>query len=311
MVRGEILHSAPWRIVLRVVRQESLRLAARQHRRQAEQATGRLLRRAGYEFRRSHFYLPFPDVDRLPDALWAGPKETIGVELNVSDAVALLPVLAPHFAEFEAAIPASSYYRPNGGYESVDADLLFALLRHLKPKRVIELGSGASSHVIAMARRAAGETFSHTIYDPYPFGNAMGPVEGAKVEAVATEKLDSAVVETLEPGDVFFVDTTHTVKTGGDVVRIFLELLPLVPVGVYVHVHDIFLPYEYPKAWVVEERRAWAEQYLLQAFLAFNDSYEVIFPAHAVSRAAPDEVAAAISSFGPGVAPGAFWMRRV
>ena len=93
--------------------------------------------------------------------------------------------------------------------------------------------------------------------------------------------------------------------------RIVLDLLPLVAPGVLVHFHDIFLPYEYPSAWVLEERRAWAEQYLLQAFLAFNAAFEVVFPAYAVVRAAPDAVAQAIPSFSAAVMPGAFWIRRV
>lgn len=77
------------------------------------------------------------------------------------------------------------------------------------------------------------------------------------------------------------------------------------------HMHDIFLPYEYPREWVVSQRRAWAEQYMLQAFLAFNESYEVVFPAQAVARIAPGIVRDVIPSFRPGVSPGAFWMRRL
>src|SRR5581483_11082477 len=101
---------------------------------------------------------------------------------------------------------------------------------------------------------------------------------------VPAERLDEHVITGLGLGDVLFVDTTHTVKTGGDVTRIVLEFLPRLAPGVLVHLHDIFLPYEYPREWVVQERRAYAEQYLLQAFLAFNPTYEVVFPAHAVTR---------------------------
>ncbi|MGZ4173973.1 MAG: hypothetical protein ACXVQR_05795 [Solirubrobacteraceae bacterium] len=100
------------------------------------------------------------------------------------------------------------------------------------------------------------------------------------------EDVDASEITALGRDDVLFVDTTHTVKSGGDVTRIVLDLLPLVASGVLVHFHDIFLPYGYPSAWVLEERRAWAEQYLLQAFLAFKAAFEVVFPAYAVVRRA-------------------------
>lgn len=117
--------------------------------------------------------------------------------------------------------------------------------------------------------RATAGPFDHEVLDPYPFANPMGPVTTAEVRRVRSEDLDPSEVERLADGDVLFVDTTHTVKTGGDVAHLILNLFPRVPQGVWVHVHDVFLPYEYPREWVVDERRAWAEQYLLQAFLAF------------------------------------------
>jgi hypothetical protein len=102
------------------------------------------------------------------------------------------------------------------------------------------------------------------------------------------------------------------VRTGGDVTHIFLEVLPRIAAGVTIHVHDIFLPYEYPRDWVIGRRRAWAEQYLLQAFLAFNDEFEVVMPNYAIARAAPATLKQAIPSFDPGTArqpPGGFWIR--
>jgi hypothetical protein len=112
----------------------------------------------------------------------------------------------------------------------------------------------------------------------------------------------------LDAGDVLFVDTTHTVKTGGDVNYLVLEALPALSPGVLVHFHDIFLPWEYPRLWL-EKELYWAEQYLLQAFLAFNPRFEVLFAAHHLSRAAPDRLARTVPSFRPGKWPGAFWLR--
>jgi hypothetical protein len=110
---------------------------------------------------------------------------------------------------------------------------------------------------------------------------------------------------------VLFVDTTHTVRTGGDVTHIVLDILPRLVAGVVVHFHDIFLPYEYPEDWVIGRRLAWGEQYLLQAFLAFNDAFEILVPNHATARGAPDALGSLVSSFDPDVVrPGGFWIRR-
>lgn len=272
----------------------------------------------GYDVVEHNFNSPLPDVERLPDWVWSDQRELPGIDLRLSEAGTFLTeILRPYIAEFDPPRhpqPGRRYYLENGMYQSVDAESLYAILRHFRPQRVIELGSGASSNVIAEAREANerdGHSMRHTIFDPFPFtASPLGPVE-AEVHRERTEDVALAAFTELEAGDVLFADTTHTVKTGGDVPRLILDVFPVLRAGVIVHVHDIFLPYDYPRQWVVDERRAWAEQYLLQAFLAFNQSYEVLFPAHALSRGAPAVVAAAVPSFHPGVPPGAFWMRKI
>jgi hypothetical protein len=222
--------------------------------------------------------------------------------------------LAPYIREFDPPSARPGYHFIGSSYGPGDAEILYGLLRHLQPSRVVELGSGASSHIIDAARKHNG-VGEHHVYDPYPFtvaaSRALGPVEGAVVHQEPSERLDTAeIAESLSAGDVLFIDTTHTVKTGGDVDRIFLDLLPRLAPGVWVHVHDIFLPFEYPRAWVVDERRAWGEQYLLQAFLLFNEEFRVEIPLYAVARAHAQRLAAVIPSFSPELAPGAFWLSR-
>jgi Methyltransferase domain len=289
-------------------------------RRRADEAAQRPLARAGYHLTRRNFYSPIPVVEEIPASLWDGPSELPGVDLRVEEALALLngPLL-PYLSEFRPPLGPTGpgeFWLHNGGYESVDADTLYAMLRHLKPPRVYELGSGSSSHVIQMAARVNARDevpLEHTIFDPFPFQNGtMGPVTEAAVHAVRTEDIDPARFANLRAGDVLFIDTTHTVRTGGDVTHIFLEVLPRIAVGVTIHVHDIFLPYEYPRDWVVDERRAWAEQYLLQAFLVFNTHFEVVMPNYAVAQAAPDTLKELVPSFDPAtVRPGGFWITRV
>jgi len=287
-------------------------------RRVARAAVRRVAPRVGYDVVEHNFNSPLPDIEHLPSWVWDDRAETAGIDLRLAEAGALLTdVLQPYVAEFDpprTPQPGRRYYLENGMYESVDAESLYAILRHFKPARLIELGSGASSNVIAEAKAAnerEGSGLRHTIFDPFPFtASPLDPVE-ADVHRQRTEDVELATFSELGAGDVLFVDTTHTVKTGGDVPRLILDVFPRLREGVLIHVHDIFMPYDYPRQWVIDRRRAWAEQYLLQAFLALNDSYEVMFPAHALARGAPDLVRAAIPSFAAGAAPGAFWMRRV
>lgn len=273
--------------------------------------------RGGFELVRRHFYSPLPDVESLPERLWDGPLDTVGVELFLNRALDYLRSdLAPYLDEYrppEIGGSSTGFFVRNGSYQAVDAEILYAILRHERPAKVVELGSGASSYVMQDARsRSGSDAFEHVIYDPYPLtAKSLGPLHNVTINAEGVENGDpEEIASQLGVGDLLFVDTTHTVKTGGDVTWIVLSLLPRLSHGVIVHFHDIFLPYEYPRKWVVDERRAWAEQYLLQAFLAFNTDFEVLFPTYAVTAAAPDAIEALVPSFRRTDRPGSFWIRR-
>jgi hypothetical protein len=258
-----------------------------------------------------------PDLERLEQRFWQTPRSMLAVDLAVDEAVELLSgSLAPYVGEFVRPDDRAGYAFATGSYPILDAESLYAIVRWLKPRRVVELGSGASSHFIQQAahRNATeGDPLEHRIYDPYPFSaSPLGTVEGPVVAPTRAEDLDpERIAELLGERDVLFIDTTHTVKTGGDVDHIFSAIVPRLAPGVWIHVHDVFLPFEYPREWVVDQRRLWAEQYLLHAFLAFNDAFRVRFPAMAVSRAAPETVAMLVPGFSLAYMPGAFWIERV
>jgi hypothetical protein len=100
-------------------------------------------------------------------------------------------------------------------------------------------------------------------------------------------------------------------KIGSDVQFEFLEVLPRLNKGVIVHVHDIFLPAEYPQEWVMQKHRFWTEQYLLQTFLSFNHSFEVLWAGSFMHLKHSDKVAAAFASYRREAhLPGSFWMKR-
>jgi acetyltransferase-like isoleucine patch superfamily enzyme len=273
-----------------------------------------------YDIVPHNYYSPVPDLSLLPPDIFERRSALGGVELGVDAAIELVETeLAPYVAEMEVPLdgprPAGEFFLNNTNYESVDAELLYALIRARKPRRVMELGSGFTTLLIgAAARRNAGDgsPTEHVAYDPYPRRQIIGDVlrPPTQFEPVSATDVPLETFASLEDGDILFVDTTHTVKLGSDVNFIVLDVLPVLPPGVIVHFHDIFLPWEYPRVWFEQMNYLWAEQYLLQAFLAYNSAFEVLLPAQAVARKHPERLGAAIPSFGPGRSPGAIWLRR-
>ncbi len=161
----------------------------------------------------------------------------------------------------------------NGFFSGFDAAVYYSLIRHLKPQRIIEIGGGYSTQLAAQALTANGSG-KLTCIEPYPERlNGAGPT----VELIQkrVEEIDVAFFSCLAANDILFIDSSHTVKFGSDVCYEFLEILPRLAPGVWVHVHDIFFPHDYPAEWLIERRLALNEQYLLEAFLSFNKQFQV------------------------------------
>jgi predicted O-methyltransferase YrrM len=276
--------------------------------------TRRIAGRLGLQIVVSSYDSPIPVLASIDPAYFARPDPMRGIDF---DPVAQTDFLERELARFtrEYAPPhdrdqagPGRFFLRNGTYESVDAELLYAIVRRFEPRRIIELGSGFSTLIIreALARNGADPREVHTTYDPYP--SDLLPAELAvRPDNAQTVAIDA--FQELGENDVLFVDTSHTVKLAGDVNRIVLEILPTLQPGVIVHFHDIFLPYPYSRAHL-DDAHFWTEQYLLQAFLSGNPDWEVLIGGYAVSRSDPKRLAAAVPSFADGVNPGAFWVRR-
>jgi len=276
----------------------------------------------GYELVRKHYYSPIPDLRALNRDVFTRKSALAGVSIDPADGLAFLQrELAPFLNEYRPPVVASSdprrYYLDNGFYGTVDAEVLYAMVRRFRPNRVLELGSGLSTLVIAdaRARNHQEETAGHVVCDPYPRAELVSALaQVAELRATSAVDLPETEFAQLRSGDLLFVDTTHTVKIGGDVNRILLDIVPTLAPGVLIHIHDIYLPWEYPREFLVERRFFWAEQYLLQAFLAFNDQFETLIGTHALARRYPTEISSLVPSFEPvnrsTTPPSAFWMRR-
>ena len=164
----------------------------------------------------------------------------------------------------------------NGAFDGGDAYAYYGLVRDLRPRRVIEVGSGWSSLVLARALTANSEPCEVTLVEPQPDWSVLGELpEGWQVLQHVVQDVDLALFEQLQSGDVLFYDGSHCVRTGSDVNWIFFEVLPRLPAGVWFHVHDIAWPSDYAVEWVFDEGLSWNEQYFLQAFLMNNSAYRV------------------------------------
>jgi hypothetical protein len=308
-------------------RLERRRVTRAIRRRVARRGLRPLARRLGFDLIERNYYSPVPRVEELSPGLWEKPSALGGIQFDPAGQIEFLERdLGAHVAEFRPPrAPTGSpkeFYLENLFYGPVDAEVLHAIVRHFRPRRIVELGSGDSTLVIRDASqqnaRDWGDRVEHLVFDPFPRPE-LEPIlrSFANLDAVSASEVPLAVFENLDANDILFVDTTHTVKVGGEVNYLVLDALPAVGPGVIVHFHDIFLPWEYPREWITSERleRYWSEQYLLQAFLAFNPQFEVLFSAYAVAREFPDRLASLVPSFptvkGPGdVYPASIWLRR-
>jgi hypothetical protein len=172
----------------------------------------------------------------------------------------------------------SEYWALNSQYPPLDAWVLAALLRHLRPTKMIEVGSGYSSLVTARVNQESFHAeMDFVCIEPYPRQFLVDGVDGItdlRIESIQDTPLE--LFEDLSDGDILFIDTSHTVKTGGDVVWIFHEIVPHLALGVYVHIHDVGLPGAYPESWVMDGW-GWNESYLVRSFLSYNNAFEIIW----------------------------------
>jgi predicted O-methyltransferase YrrM len=199
------------------------------------------------------------------------------VSCNPAPIFEAVKLYRPETERFARLPEENGYSFHNDYFFPPDAQVAYAMARTLKPKRIVEVGSGNSTWLFRQAIMDGGlETEIYSI-DPHPRRAIEASVKVIKepVEDVAPEFF----FETLREGDFLFIDSSHEVKVGNDVLYLFLNILPGLPPGIVVHIHDIFLPFDYPKTWIIDDHRhRFGEQYLAQAMLADSGRYEVIWP---------------------------------
>lgn len=262
-----------------------------------------------------HYYSPIPktlaakELETSPRASWDDGAERLAELVGRYEQE--LSVL------FRSGGQMHGYDPQNASYSPTDAAVLYAVVRDGKPGKIIEIGSGRSTLVMATAIRAARrEEPSYApqlvCIEPYPPDYLTPPpAEVTEVMTDGVQSLPLKLFAALGPGDILFIDSTHVAKYGSDVVYEYLEILPALAPGVRIHVHDIFLPFDYPSAWIEELRFFWNEQYILQAFLAMNQNFRIDYAVHAAARRFGLPLGGAIADHPSSTISCAFWMTRV
>jgi len=224
--------------------------------------------RWGYHIRPIHYYEPLPDFRSITPEQINRCRAYPAIEFNWDEQLALLKELSHYRDELQEI----DFDFDNGYFSGFDAAVYYALIRQLKPRRIVEIGGGYSTQIAHKALAVNGEG-ELTCIEPFPEQRLNGAKLKIELITKRVEEIDLDFFSSLTANDILFIDSSHTVKFGSDVCYEFLEVMPRIARGVWVHVHDIFFPHDYPAEWLINRRLALNEQYLLEAFLAFNTTF--------------------------------------
>ena len=216
--------------------------------------------------------------------------------------------------DFNSELTKLNFDFNNNVFEQADAAYLYNMIRTYKPERIIEAGGGYSSLIAQLAiieNKNQDQSYrcTHTCIEPYP--SPVLEKSGAEIIKDKIENMDPAFFKQLRENDILFIDTSHMIRPQGDVLFIYLQVLPSINSGVWVHIHDIFTPRDYPASWLIENNRFWNEQYLLEAFLAGNKDYRITGALNYLKHNFNNQLMAKCPPADtPAHEPGSFWIKK-
>jgi len=247
--------------------------------------------RAPVAFPPGHFYSPLPG---LRDIAEHASFDITEIDLRRDQQSTLLAELALQ------PPPGPRWQEDNAFFPALDASTYQAIVRRFRPSSVVEVGSGWSTAALF----DVGAPSNVTLIEPYPDRLrrvlTAADLDGCNVLQLRAQDVPLSVFQRLQANDVLFIDSTHVVKLGSDVNRIFFEILPTLAAGVIVHFHDVQYPFEYPDDWA-RSGRGWNEAYLLRAFLQYTDAFQIMLWPHMLQSTGDLEQGAT----------GSIWLRRV
>ena len=276
------------RRLLGSVREKCYAVAFRRYARRNSVAFRNSLAAAGYQVARNDdYYSPLPSVAHLQAnvARWNRASPLRGLKYDIETMKSDLSDLLACYLEEFLALPPYPQVQKMGfgqGYTAVDALTLYLMIRRLKPRRYIEVGSGVSTfycNLAAQRNASEGHPVEITCIEPYPF-EKLATINGIRILQEKVENIDISLFQQLQENDVLFIDSSHILRVDGDVPFLYLEVLPILNVGVVIHVHDIPYPFNFPypsNRWIFGQDwpMFWNEPMVLQAFLAFNENFKI------------------------------------
>lgn len=271
-----------------------------------------------------HFYSPVCDPADLADRrdeIWPNPpRPCLGIDFDDPSHENILKEWFPRFIQdydYPEHGPEDRelefYYTQNSQFGWLDSRTLFVFLRSLRPRRVIEVGSGYSSLLMAdVNNRFLNGQVQIKCIEPYPREFLTRGIAGlSEVLVSRVQDVPLSTFEELQANDILFIDSSHVGKTGSDVNYLFFEVLPRLQPGVVIHVHDISLPADYQQEWAIDENRSWNEQYLLRALLMFSNGFRPMFGCYYAWLKHQTLVVDALAlRNGRGFGGGSFWFKR-
>ena len=246
----------------------------------------------GFHLFKKNYNLPVPQDS---DMQYCRNSELTGIDICDEVVLYFLKSVIIKYKEEFAAFPVdftpNAYYLLNNSFMAVDGNVYYSLVRELKPKRIIEIGSGFSTAlaVEAIKKNGPDNKTRLTSIEPYPSEMLLNLKEDINLVKKPVQEIDMDVFTSLEEGDILFVDSSHALKSGGDVWYEYCEIFPRLKPGVYVHIHDISLPKPYPNVYY-DSMLYWNEQYLLQAYLTNNSKVEIIWPGNYMMTKYPEKM---------------------
>ena len=271
----------------------------------------------GFHITPNHYYEPIPDNRKLKENLWEVESELPGIKFNPDNFIKLLNDFSLYKSEYDDPKNKERlrHIPENLNYGPVDIEVYYSIIRHMKPKKIIEIGSGESTFIASFAlkkNKIEDNIEGHlTSIEPYPSPSLKKSFPGHELIQKEVQDVNLSLFKSLKENDILFIDSSHILKIGGDVQYEYLEILPRLNSGVLIHIHDIFMPSEYLKSWVMHNKRFFTEQYLLQAFLAFNNDFEIIFPGSYMHTHYPELLEKTFDSYKHEVEwPSNFWIRK-
>lgn len=273
---------------------------------------------------RKHYYVPIPEKEDCTEEFWNSDSKLVGITIDEEKILSYMETELVRYNEEFSSYPINKekskggYYLLNGRFMAIDGNIYYSLIRQIKPKIIFEIGCGFSTMLASDAiqkNRVEGAKCKLICVDPYP--PSVLKNESLEIDEWLKKKVQLVEIKRfkeLRADDILFIDSSHVLRTGGDVQYLYCEVLPRLHQGVLIHIHDISLPKQYPKVYY-ENCIFWNEQYLLQAFLTYNSRIEVIWPGNYMMLKQPEKVSALFPEYAimrdayPSSEPTSFWLR--